>query len=116
MEVHRQLGYDFLEVVYQEALALESAARGVPYRREVELPVCYKGQPLEQHLSNRFCLLRFSNCRTQGAGEAEWSRGGPGHQLFYPKVSDYEVGLLLNFGAGSLEYQRLVFSKSSPSP
>jgi len=46
MEVHRQLGCGFLEAVYQEALALELAARSVPYRREVELPISYKGQRL----------------------------------------------------------------------
>jgi len=46
MEVHRQLGCDFLEAVYQEALALELTTRVVPYQREVELPIFYRGQPL----------------------------------------------------------------------
>ncbi len=46
MEAHRRLGCGFLEAVYQEAPALELTVRGVPYRREVELPVFYKGQPL----------------------------------------------------------------------
>ena len=46
MEVHRQLGCGFLEAVYQEALAMELAIRGVPSRREVDLPISYKGQKL----------------------------------------------------------------------
>jgi GxxExxY protein len=46
MEVHRQLGCGFLESVYQEAMALEMTARGITYRREVEIPVFYKKQRL----------------------------------------------------------------------
>lgn len=46
MEVHRQLGCGFLEAVYQEALTLELAARGIPSRHQVELPISYKGQKL----------------------------------------------------------------------
>jgi len=43
LEVHRQLGCGFLEAVYQEALALELTMRAIPFRREVELPVHYRG-------------------------------------------------------------------------
>src|SRR5215213_8642043 len=46
MEVHRQLGHGFLESVYQEALAVELVERAVPFQREVELPVYYKGRVL----------------------------------------------------------------------
>lgn len=49
MEVHRQLGCGFLEAVYQEALSVEFCARGLPFAREVELPVFYKGSGLTLH-------------------------------------------------------------------
>ena len=43
MEVHRQLGCGFLETVYQEALAIEFSKQNIPFRREVRLPIHYKG-------------------------------------------------------------------------
>ena len=50
MEVHRQLGCGFLEPVYQEALAIELANCGVPFRRELKFP----------HHLQRLCLLRLA--------------------------------------------------------
>lgn len=46
MEAHRELGCGFLEAVYQEALAIELPAREIPFQREVELPIAYKGRRL----------------------------------------------------------------------
>src|SRR5258707_9508940 len=46
MEVHKQLGCGFLEAVYQEALAIEFAKRDISSKREVRLPIHYKGQLL----------------------------------------------------------------------
>ena len=51
MEVQRHLGCGFLESVYQEALAIELGLPGIPFTREVRLPVRYK----EQVLVTSFC-------------------------------------------------------------
>ncbi len=47
MEVHTQLGCGFLEAVYQEAMELELAARGIPFQPQLDLPIRYKGRVLK---------------------------------------------------------------------
>jgi GxxExxY protein len=108
MEVHRQLGHGFLEAVYQEALALEMTARKIPFKREVSLPVEYKGQRLAcSYRADFVCYesviveLKAINQLT-GADEAQL--------INEPKATGLHRGLLLNFGAPSLEYKRLVFN------
>src|SRR4051794_88328 len=54
MEVHRHLGSRFVEAVCQEALAAEFELRGIEFRREVELPVRYKGRRLATHFRADF--------------------------------------------------------------
>ena len=48
MEVHRVLGCGFLEAVYQEALKIGLNLRGIPNRREIELPIRFKGRELKK--------------------------------------------------------------------
>src|SRR5688572_25247471 len=47
IEVHRALGPGLLESAYQECLATEFEARGIPYEREAHLPIAYRGRFLD---------------------------------------------------------------------
>lgn len=96
--------------MYQEALAIEFAKREILYRREVAFPVFYKEIQLKTPYRPGFIcddglvVELKALARVGGIEEAQ--------VINYLKVSGYEVGVLLNFGARSLDYRRFVFSKS----
>jgi GxxExxY protein len=113
MEVHRQLGCGFLEAVYQEAFAHELSLRSIPYRREVELPILYKGNKLST--SYRADFICFDSVIVELKALANLSSVEEAQVLNYLKATGHEIGLLLNFGTTSLEYHRFVFSKSAKS-
>ncbi len=108
MEVHRVLGHGFLEPVYQQALAIEFADRGIPFSNEAQLPVRYKDKILE--CSYRADFVCFESVIVElkalnalgGAEEAQ--------VINYLKATGFERALLLNFGRPSLEFKRFVFS------
>jgi len=113
MEVHRQLGCGFLESVYQEALALELSERGIPHKREVEFPVFYKNHQLEAFYKADFVC--FDSVIVEFKALTKLSRIEESKIINYLKVTEYEIGLLLNFGTNSLEYRRFILSKSDKS-
>jgi GxxExxY protein len=108
MEVHRQLGHGFLEAVYQEALALEMTARKIPFQREVSLPVEYKGQRLA--CSYRADFVCFDSIIIELKAIAQLTGADDAQLLNELKATGLNRGLLLNFGAPSLEYKRLVLN------
>jgi GxxExxY protein len=106
MEVHRELGSGFLEAVYHEALAIEMTIRNIQFVHEVELPVIYKGQQLTT--SYRADFICFDNIILEIKALGELSTLQEAQILNYLKATGLGVGLLINFGAESLQYKRFV--------
>jgi len=113
MEVHKQLGCGFLEAVYQEALALEFASRNISFKREVCLPIQYKGRLM----ATAYCadFICFDGVVVELKALAHMSGTEEAQVINYLKATGFEVGLLLNFGGRSLQHRRLVLSKSLES-
>lgn len=106
MEVHRELGCGFLEPVYQEAMEIELASRNVPFKRQVELGILYKGRPL--CCVYKADLICFDGLIVELKALSRLSGLEEAQVINYLKATRFHLALLLNFGCGSLQYKRFV--------
>ena len=103
-EVHGVLGPGFLESVYEEAIAHELHRRGMPYRRQVDIPIDYKGIVAGTH---RLDLLADGKVIVEMKAVKELTEVHTSILLSYLSATRLSVGLLLNFARPSLEYRRV---------
>ena len=108
MEVHRNLGPGFLEAVYQEAMTIELSERKIPFRREVELPIFYRGKRLE--CTYRADFICFERVIVELKAVSMLTHVEHAQVLNYLKATGLELAFLINFCAPSLEYKRLILS------
>jgi len=105
MEVHRVLGPGFLEAVYDGALARELAEHAVPHRRQVGLSVMYKGTLVGMYRAD---FVVDDKVIVENKAARQLTELDEAQLLNYLKATGYRVGLLLNFGARSLEIKRRI--------
>jgi GxxExxY protein len=112
MKVHSTLGNGFQEVIYQRAVALQMETENVPFVRECNMPIYY----LETHIGDRrvdFFVANKICVELKAIQKIE-----PVHftqTRNYLEAFNVEIGLLINFGAVSLEFKRLENLKYNPN-
>jgi GxxExxY protein len=111
MEVHNVLGCGFLEAVYHEALEHEFGDRGIPIVSQKELPVLYKGRRLNKVYVTDF--VAFDKIIVEIKALDQLTSREQAQLMNYLKATGMEVGLLLNFGAEKLTWDRKVLTSLS---
>jgi GxxExxY protein len=104
-DAYNELGYGFLESVYEESMMIALAEAGLKVQRQVAVPVWFRGRKVGEYFADLLVegtiLLELKSCRTlDAAHEAQL--------LHYLKATEIEVGLLLNFGERP-QFRRLLF-------
>ena len=110
MEVHKFLGNGFQEVIYQRALEIEFSINNIPFKREFEMPIIYKS---EQIGTRRVDFLLYDKISVELKALIKLEPVHFAQAINYLEAYNLEIGLLLNFGAISLEIKRLINKKMS---
>ena len=103
--VYNELGYGFLESTYAEAMVIALEDMGLRAAREVSVPVWFRGRKAGQYFADLLVegavLLELKTARSiDSSHEAQL--------LHYLRATEFEIGLLLNFGVRP-QFRRLLF-------
>jgi GxxExxY protein len=112
MEVHKIIGNGFQEVIYQRALEKEMCLQGLLFSREHEMPIFYKEEEIG---TRRVDFLVEGVIAVEIKAVTKLEDVHLAQAINYLEAYNLEIGLLINFGAKSLEFKRLINSKHGKS-
>ena len=104
MRVHSTLGNGFQEVIYQRALALEMRYEGLEFVREMEMFIYYRN---EQIGTRRVDFFVEDKIMVELKAVIKLEDVHLAQAMNYVEAYHMEIGLLVNFGAKSLEFKRV---------
>jgi GxxExxY protein len=104
MQVHSQLGNGFQEVIYQRALGIEMDIQKMRFAREMEMSIFYKGFDIGTRRVDYFVegLIMVELKAVIKLEDVHLAQA-----MNYLEAYKMEIGLLINFGARSLEFKRV---------
>lgn len=106
MEIHRTLGKGHNEILYQDALVVELGPAKIPHAREQKYEINYKGNVLPHSYYADFVIddkIIFEAKAVQQLNDAHTKQ-----VMNYLAAAKLRLGLLVNFGADSLEWKRVI--------
>jgi len=107
MKVHTFLGNGFPEVIYQRSLAIELEKSGINFKRELEQDIYYDNIKVGTRIVD-FLIEDRVLVELKALGEINENHYS--QVLNYLKAYKLEIGLLINFGAKSLQFKRFINS------
>jgi GxxExxY protein len=107
-KVYGQLGYGFLEKVYENAMMIELKKEGLPATAQSPIKVSYEGEVVGEYFAD---ILVDHKVIVEIKGAKGLASENEAQLLNYLKATDVEVGLLLNFGPKP-EVKRKLFDNS----
>ncbi len=111
MAVHRALGPGFLESVYQKALAVELNSLGIRFREQAPLVVVYRGQVVGEFVAD---IVLSDDLIVELKSVLALATAHEVQLVNYLNATGVENGLLINFGAPSLEFRRKFKNPKNP--
>ena len=106
MNVHNELGKGFTEIVYKDALEIEFNRNNIPFEREKEYSIDYKGEILPHCFYADF--VAYDKIILEVKAVNKISEEFLKQSLNYLSVSKIKLALLINFGESSLVHKRIV--------
>ncbi len=104
MKVHSTLGNGFQEVIYQRALAIEMDKQGLRFEREMEMAIYYDGIDIGTRRVD-FFVEDFVMVELKAVIQLEEVHLA--QAMNYCQAYNLPIGLLINFGAKSMEFKRV---------
>ena len=104
MKVHSTLGNGFQEVIYQRAMVLEMPYHNLAFEREKEMTILYRGQEIGTRRVD-FFIEKLIMVELKAVIQLEDVHLA--QAINYLEAYNMEIGLLINFGAMSLQFKRL---------
>ncbi|MCL6590502.1 MAG: GxxExxY protein [Firmicutes bacterium] len=108
LTVHKTLGNGFQEAIYQKALSIEFEDNAIVYSKEHNMPIFYKQRQIG---TRRVDFLVENVISVELKAVTKLDDVHLAQAINYLEAYNIEVGLLINFGAKSLEFKRLINSK-----
>ncbi len=112
MQVHRTIGNGFQEVIYQRALAIEFTYQGLEFAREMEMDLFYRNQHIG---TRRVDFFVEGKVMVEIKAIEKLEDVHKAQAINYCEAYQIADGLLINFGAKSLDFKR-VYNKNLVYP
>jgi GxxExxY protein len=112
IRVHRALGPGFLELIYEEALAVEFALSGIQFVRQYTVPLFYRDHQVGEHRLD-FLVEGKIVVELKAISQLEDIHFAIGRS--YLKAANLEDGLLFNFATSPLTIKRFCRERTEPS-